>query len=100
MGREVRMAERSTTATQRSDRSGDRDLVQQYLGELRREPLLTAAEEVELAQKIEAGRVAHASPEDRAIAAAARQRFIEANLRLVVSVAKRYQSAGLPMLDL
>jgi len=94
------MAGRSTTATQRSDRSGDRDLVQQYLGELRREPLLTAAEEVELAQAIEAGRALHASAETREIAAAARQRFIEANLRLVVSVAKRYQSAGLPMLDL
>jgi RNA polymerase primary sigma factor len=67
---------------------------------LRREPLLTAAEEVELAQAIEAGRALHASAETREIAAAARQRFIEANLRLVVSVAKRYQSAGLPMLDL
>src|SRR5205823_3188414 len=98
--REVRMAGRSTTATQRSDRSGDRDLVQQYLGELRREPLLTAAEEIELAQAIEAGRVPHASAESIATAAAARRRFIEANLRLVVSVAKRYQSAGLPMLDL
>jgi len=74
--------------------------VQQYLGELRREPLLTAAEEVELAQAIEAGRAPHATPEAQEIAAAARQRFIEANLRLVVSVAKRYQSAGLPMLDL
>ena len=94
------MAGRSTTATQRSDRSGDRDLVQQYLGELRREPLLTAAQEIELAQAIEAGNAPHASPEVRELAAAARQRFIEANLRLVVSVAKRYQSAGLPMLDL
>ena len=94
------MAGRSTTATQRSDRSGDRDLVQQYLGELRREPLLTAAEEVELSKAIEAGRAPHATAEDREIAGAARQRFIEANLRLVVSVAKRYQSAGLPMLDL
>ena len=94
------MAGRSTTAAQRSDRSGDRDLVQQYLGELRREPLLTAAEEVELAQRIELGNAADATTQDRTIAAAARQRFIEANLRLVVSVAKRYQSAGLPMLDL
>ncbi|HEX4822021.1 MAG TPA: sigma-70 family RNA polymerase sigma factor [Acidimicrobiales bacterium] len=94
------MAGRSTTATQRSDRSGDRDLVQQYLGELRREPLLTAAQEIELAQAIEAGRAVDATPEALEIAAAARQRFIEANLRLVVSVAKRYQSAGLPMLDL
>ena len=94
------MAGRSTTATQRSDRSGDRDLVQQYLAELRREPLLTAAQEIELAKAIEAGRAVDATPEAREIAAAARQRFIEANLRLVVSVAKRYQSAGLPMLDL
>ena len=74
--------------------------MQQYLGELRREPLLNAAEEIELAQAIEAGRAPHATPEVLATAAAARQRFIEANLRLVVSVAKRYQSAGLPMLDL
>jgi RNA polymerase sigma factor (sigma-70 family) len=94
------MAGRSTTATQRSDRSGERDLVQQYLGELRREPLLTAAEEIELAKAIEAGRAPTASAEVVATAAAARRRFIEANLRLVVSVAKRYQSAGLPMLDL
>jgi RNA polymerase primary sigma factor len=74
--------------------------VQQYLGELRREPLLNAAEEIELAKAIEEGKAPNASPEVCAIAAAARQRFIEANLRLVVSVAKRYQSAGLPMLDL
>lgn len=74
--------------------------MQQYLGELRREPLLTAAEEIELAQAIEAGRAPHATADAQRIAAAARQRFIEANLRLVVSVAKRYQSAGLPMLDL
>ena len=94
------MAGRSTTATQRSDRSGDRDLVQQYLGELRREPLLTAEEEVELAQAIELGRAPHATPAQRDAAERARRRFIEANLRLVVSVAKRYQSAGLPMLDL
>ena len=42
----------------------------------------------------------NATPEVVAIAAAARRRFIQSNLRLVVSVAKRYQSAGLPMLDL
>ena len=74
--------------------------MQQYLGELRREPLLTAAEEIELAKLIEAGNAADASPVDRRLAAEARRRFIEANLRLVVSVAKRYQRAGLPMLDL
>jgi RNA polymerase sigma factor (sigma-70 family) len=94
------MAGRSTTATQWSDRSGDRDLVAQYLEELRREPLLTPAEEIELAQAIEAGTAPDADDDTLARAAAARRRFIEANLRLVVSVAKRYQSAGLPMLDL
>ena len=94
------MAGRSTTASQRADRTGDRDLVQQYLGELRREPLLTAAEEVELAKLIEAGLQPDATAADRQIAAEARRRFIEANLRLVVSVDKRYQHAGLPMLDL
>ena len=74
--------------------------MQQYLDELRREPLLTAAEEIELAKLIEAGNEPGASDETIAKANAARRRFIEANLRLVVSVAKRYQHAGLPMLDL
>jgi RNA polymerase primary sigma factor len=74
--------------------------VQQYLGELRREPLLTAAEEIELAKLIEAGGTDDATAGQIARAAQARRRFIEANLRLVVSVAKRYQHAGLPMLDL
>ena len=94
------MAGRSTTAAQRADRTGDRDLVQQYLGELRREPLLTAAEEIELAKLIDAGRAPAATADEQELAAQARRRFIEANLRLVVSVAKRYQHAGLPMLDL
>src|SRR5205807_10334987 len=58
------------------------------------------AEEIDLARTIESGGASDATPEQKADAAAARQRFIEANLRLVVSVAKRYQSAGLPMLDL
>ncbi len=74
--------------------------MQQYLDELRREPLLTAAEEIELAKLIEAGNAPDASDDDIARANAARRRFIEANLRLVVSVAKRYQHGGLPMLDL
>ena len=113
------MAGRTTTADGRADRTGDRDLVRQYLDELRAFPLLTAAEEVTLAKAIEAGRVAAAELDNPAtpatpptarqrrelngaidVGAAARARFIQSNLRLVVSVAKRYQSSGLSMLDL
>jgi RNA polymerase sigma factor (sigma-70 family) len=91
------------------------DLVRRYLDELGHYPLLTAADEVELAQAIAAGRDAEAALEaavrlpaarkaelEAAVAAGAeaRRRFIQSNLRLVVSIAQRYQSSGLPMLDL
>ncbi len=109
------MAGRSVTSNRRSDSTGDRDLVRQYLDELKAFPLLTAADETALSMAIDAG--ARADDElaagtsvtrarrrrllsDSADAAAAKRRFIQSNLRLVVSVAKRYQSAGLPMLDL
>jgi RNA polymerase primary sigma factor len=59
-----------------------------YLQEIGRHRLLTAAEEVQLAKLIERGD------------AQAKERMINANLRLVVSVAKRYQGHGLPLLDL
>ena len=64
------------------------DAVGIFLNELRRFPLLTAAEEVELAKRIETG--------DQA----ARDRMINSNLRLVVSVARRYQHRGLTLIDL
>ncbi|HSP71727.1 MAG TPA: sigma-70 family RNA polymerase sigma factor, partial [Gaiellaceae bacterium] len=64
------------------------DSLQLFLNELRRYPLLTAAEEVELAKRIERGDLA------------ARQRMVNSNLRLVVSIAKRYQWSGVPLLDL
>jgi RNA polymerase primary sigma factor len=64
------------------------DPVRQYLAEIRDIPLLTAEREVELARRIEAGD------------AAARRRFTLANLRLVVSIAKRHTGRGLPLLDL
>ncbi len=64
------------------------DAVGIFLNELRRFPLLTAREEVELAKRIERG--------DRA----ARDRMINSNLRLVVSVARRYQNRGLSLIDL
>jgi RNA polymerase primary sigma factor len=64
------------------------DALQLFLNEIGRHPLLTAKEEVELAKRIERG--------DRE----AKERMINSNLRLVVSIAKRYQGHGLSLLDL
>ena len=64
------------------------DSLQLFLNEAGRYPLLTAAEEVELAKRIEAGD------------AAAKETMINSNLRLVVSIAKKYQGHGLSLLDL
>jgi RNA polymerase primary sigma factor len=64
------------------------DSLQLFLTEIGKVDLLTAAQEVELAKRIERG--------DHC----AKQRMVEANLRLVVSIAKRYRRQGLPFLDL
>ncbi len=64
------------------------DALQLFLREAGRHALLTAAQEVELAKKIEAGDMA------------AKTRMIQSNLRLVVSIAKNYRNQGLPFLDL
>jgi RNA polymerase primary sigma factor len=64
------------------------DALQLFLREAGRHALLTAAQEVELAKRIERG-------DD-----AAKQRMIQSNLRLVVSIAKNYRNQGLPFLDL
>ena len=69
-------------------RHREADPVREYLREIGRVRLLTAAEEVELAKRIERGD------------AAARAHLIEANLRLVVSVARRYVGRGMLFLDL
>jgi RNA polymerase primary sigma factor len=64
------------------------DALQLFLNEAGRWPLLTKEEEVELAKRIERGD------------AEAKERMINSNLRLVVSIAKRYQGHGLSLLDL
>ena len=64
------------------------DALQLFLNEIRRYPLLTADEEVELAKRIEQGDLE------------AKERMINSNLRLVVSIAKKYQGQELSLLDL
>ena len=98
-------------------RSGTSDLVRIYLREIGKVPLLTAKDEVDLAKAIEAGLFAREMLQGACVvvgAAAnghelsmiadqgdrARQRLIEANLRLVVSIAKRYIGRGMVFLDL
>jgi RNA polymerase primary sigma factor len=103
------------TPTRTESGSPSSDLFRQYLREIGRIPLLTAAEEVELARRVEAGLFAEEklrlTPDldsqlaldlDRLVVMGrmAKRRLIEANLRLVVSVAKRYVGRGLTMLDL
>jgi RNA polymerase primary sigma factor len=69
-------------------RSAIDDSVKQYLKEIGMYPLLSAEQELFLAERVSRGDLR------------ARQRLIEANLRLVVSIAKRYSNQGLPLLDL
>jgi RNA polymerase primary sigma factor len=97
------------------DEPATTDDVRLYLEAAAREPLLTKQDEVELARAIERGKEAEArlragrlrsarrireAEEAVREAGSARQRFILANLRLVVSVARKYQGQGLSLLDL
>src|SRR5581483_10222996 len=106
------MARRSR---QEADTSTSEDLVQLYLADFGRHPLLTKADEVRLSRRIQdglaaaielAGDPAGSVRTDELLALvqdgeAAKREFVNANLRLVVSIAKRYQSSsGLSLLDL
>ena len=90
------------------------DLVRAYLKEIGKTPLLTAEQEVELSQRIEAGLYAQHKLMEKRLAAGlrhdlehlvrdgelAKRHLLEANLRLVVSIAKRYLGRGMLFLDL
>ncbi len=93
----------------------DEDLVRLYLNDISRYPLLTRADEVHLAQQMETGNVASEilgrgnvsdSDEEQELRRSdrdgkdAHQTLVQSNLRLVVSIAKRYQRSGTPLLDL
>jgi RNA polymerase sigma factor (sigma-70 family) len=98
-----------------SEVAEERDLVGVYLHEISKTPLLDAAQEVVLAKAVEAGLYAEhllGSGEQHGEATrdeleslvahgeSAKDQFIRANLRLVVSIARRYVRSGMPMLDL
>jgi RNA polymerase primary sigma factor len=102
-------------AREPSTRRDDDDLVQLYLNDIGKYPLLTKADEFRLGEAVQAGEAAAAeltggrpvSPERRAELEArvragtqAAIQFVNCNLRLVVSIAKRYPTSGLPLLDL
>src|SRR5918999_785542 len=106
---------RKSVAKERVERD-EEDLVRLYLTDIGQYPLLTKDDEVRLAQAIEAGNTARTELEGDARALApgrkrelrraaregedAERTFVQSNLRLVVSIAKKYQASGLPLLDL
>ncbi|MGE3913079.1 MAG: RNA polymerase sigma factor RpoD/SigA [Chloroflexota bacterium] len=111
------MAEESVTTGASAERESESfsEALPLYLQEIGRVPLLTGAAEVELAKAIEAGTEAatllaegkHRPAEDLELLAdliergnVARRRLVESNLRLVVSVARRYMNRGIPLGDL
>lgn len=76
------------------------DPVRMYLKEIGRVPLLSATEEIALAQAIERGNSPDATEEELKAGAMAKKKLTDANLRLVVSIAKRYVGRGMLFLDL
>jgi RNA polymerase primary sigma factor len=104
----------STTRVRRERHTGELDLFRLYLDEIGRHPLLTAEDEIELSQAHQQGLDARrvlaelpaGDPRRPALAAKAewgewaRRKMIESNLRLVVSIARRFSVTGLPLGDL
>ena len=102
----------TTTARQAGSRQQGRlsaDSIGWYLSSIGRVPLLTPAEEIELAHHVQAAKrflalpASELTPKQRRqirMGQRARDRMMAANLRLVVSVAKKYQNQGLELLDL
>jgi RNA polymerase sigma factor (sigma-70 family) len=103
----------AAVAKDRVDRD-DEDLVRLYLTDIGQYTLLTKDDEVRLAKAIEAGKEAIETLDAGGVTAAkkrelrrlarqgeeAERQFVQSNLRLVVSIAKKYQASGLPLLDL
>ncbi len=79
---------------------GVSDPVRLYLRECGANPLLSAEQEMNLAKTIEKGKKKDATPEEKEAARAAKKEMANANLRLVVSIAKKYPGRGMPFLDL
>jgi RNA polymerase sigma factor (sigma-70 family) len=105
----------NNTGVRTGDVAEERDLVGVYLHEISRTPLLDAAGEVDLAKAVEAGlfaehlldtgQTAHGASKAELTRLViegqrAKEQFVKANLRLVVSIARRYVRSGMPMLDL
>src|SRR5687768_6313510 len=106
---------RNSVAKERVERD-EEDLVRLYLTDIGQYPLLTKDDEVRLTKAIEGGNEARQELEKagRDLTAARRRElrrtlrdgedaertFVQSNLRLVVSIAKKYQASGLPLLDL
>jgi RNA polymerase sigma factor (sigma-70 family) len=107
---------KETAMVRKQGEDTDQDLVRLYLTDIGRHPLLTKDDEARLAQAMETGREAQAVLDDpdatllpakrrelrraQRVGADAEEVFIQSNLRLVVSIAKRYQASGVPLLDL
>ncbi len=119
-GSSHRSGERGQQVAKNRVERDEEDLVRLYLTDIGQYPLLTKDDEVRLAQEIEAGAEARAileadqledgspvtPPKKRELRRAdrkgerAERTFVQSNLRLVVSIAKKYQASGLPLLDL